>query len=155
MQRNNIYLRSFIIGIISISSLCCTKKVQPARFGEFYFVNNTSHIITYEYKNSVGNQGTLNKYNIQPNNTTYVEQTQESGQTVDAADFYAPFYKDYDFRFPLTVKFDNTNCGDATTDSEHSPLNIKNYVAEKLGERKYKFTFIFTEADYNKAVACP
>lgn len=132
------------------------KKIdEPARFGEFYFVNETDHSITFDF-NPVGSKKTfMEKYTVAARSTTLVKQTQDSKKTVTALDFNTPFSIEYGFSDPLTVKFDNNKCLNQTVNSDHSALDIKNYAAEKLGERRYKFTITFTEADFNRSLSCP
>jgi len=86
--------------------------------------------------------------------TTIVKETQDAGGEVVTAEGYRrPFIES---RGSIILKFDQDKCIiDHPLDSPNSIINLKNYVAEKIGDRTYKFTYTFTEADYNRAVACP
>jgi hypothetical protein len=136
--------------VLLFTQLGCGKKlIDHAKIGEFVFINQTSYAITYEVK--------IGKYNILPHSTTTVIDTQDSGITAEANDYSSPFNEEYMVASidPLVVRFDQTKCWMVNRNSDHSLLNIKSYVAEKLGDRKFKFTYTFTEADYNRATICP
>ena len=136
--------------INSINLSCGKKSIDYGRQGEFVFINKTSHSISYP-------KG-IEKYNILPNATVTITQTQESAKVVNAESYIAPFIIDYGFKTDppiLPIQFDGNRCWNPNNVSEHSPLELKNYIAEKLDERKYKFIYTFTEADYERAVACP
>lgn len=55
----------------------------------------------------------------------------------------------------LVIQFDGNKCLTMTNSSVNSLLNISNYSAEKIDAFNYKFTYTFTEADYNRATICP
>lgn len=56
----------------------------------------------------------------------------------------------------INIKFNGNRClSNQVATSEHSPLNIKNYVVENIDKYTYKFTYTFTEADYDRAITCP
>lgn len=140
-----------IIGLlISLFGLSnsCKKTRDYAQDGEFNFVNQTNHYISY--------QKGFEKYNLAPQATVIINQVQDApGKNVDVNTYSNPFTKEYSYTEPFVIKYNDNRCLTITRSSEHTPLDIKNYNAEKLGERKYKFTYTFTEADYNRAVTCP
>jgi hypothetical protein len=151
MQKNT--LASFLmIGLlISFFTLVssCNKIREYAQFGTFNFVNQTNYTITFYNKLSPIRYA---EYTILPNSVTSIEKTQDAIKDVNSTTYHSPFIG---FTPPLIVKFNSVKCLEITPESEHTPLDIKNYAAEKLGERSYKFTYIFTEADYNRATICP
>lgn len=121
----------------------CAKRefVQDA---EFHFINKTNFHITYNFG--------LDKYNLNPNETKVFKEEQGARRNSDATTYYTPFKVT---TFDVTIKFDGSKCLIISPNGSFGPLNIKNYNAEKLGSRTYKFTYTFTEADYNRATTCP
>ena len=147
MKQSNIWMRFLVLGIIISLPLFINscQKINYGQFAEFHFVNKTNHAITY-------NEG-FEKYNVAAMSTTIVKESQSAGKNVTAEGYHRPFI---DSRGSIILKFDQDKCIiDHPLDSPNSIINLKNYVAEKIGDRTYKFTYTFTEADYNRAVACP
>jgi len=147
MEQNNIWMRFLQLGLIislTFTFISCNKKTEYAQLGEFWFINQTNYNITYK-------QG-FEKFNVMANSSTLIKDTQDAVKKVEPNKFHAPFRS---IGLPVVIKFNQIKCLEIDVNSEHSILDIKNYLAEKLSERKYKFTYTFTEADYNRAVACP
>jgi len=143
MGQNNIWMRYLLFGAFSLFiALGFSCKQEYTQKGIFVFVNQTNFNISAGYEPE--------KLTLMPNSTVIREKVQVSRKEVNASTF----------RYPLSI--DNMHvvkigdrCIINTKDSEHSILDIKTYVAEKIGERTYRFTYTFTEADYSRAVACP
>jgi hypothetical protein len=147
MEQKTIWMRYLQLGVISlILLLCFSCKKHYQSTAEYHFVNNTNYSITF-------GKG-LESYNLVPNGTYKMQYNQDSGKEIDPKNFIPPLIIKSDGG--LTFRFNLTKCLDATFYTEHSPLNINNYINEgKIGERTYKFTYTFTEADYNRATVCP
>lgn len=142
-QKTNCTL--FLIFGLIFSLGSCSKITDYSRRSTYEFINNTDYSITQELG--------FEKYNVAANSRISVS-------------FDDLFYKKNasieDYRPPfsglgrsLTLKFDGVKCLTMRDELINSPSNIKSYQAEKLGDNNYKFTYTFTEADYNRAVACP
>lgn len=150
-----LFMRFLTIGLI-ISALftgatSCNKTRDYAMEGQFYFVNSSSHSITF----SAG----FEQYNLEANSTSKPFMiTDISDREIPAGSYHPPFSKESAFKIPIEpigIKFDNSRCITLLDDSgTHNILNIASYSSEKLGERKYKFVYTFTESDYNRAVSC-
>jgi hypothetical protein len=155
MLLNNILTRYSTIGLISFllgSIAACNKTTDQTMEGEFYFVNNTAHQINF-------NAG-FEKYNLAPNGRSNAFIISDiSDKSISEDSFYVPFLKEKAYKIPaepIIIKFDNNRCiiiRDML--GNHNPLNTTSYSSERISERKYKFTYTFTEADYAAAVACP
>lgn len=148
MEQNKIWMRYLQLGIIInlvILSIACSKKTEFSQEGDFYFVNETNYDITF------GNG--LEKFNVSPKSTTFVADMQDSDGSPTSASYQSPLMAIS--RGGLTIKFNADKCLVTDFYTEHSVLDIKNYLAEKLSKRKFKFTYTFTEADYNRATTCP
>ena len=152
MGQNNIWMRYLALGIVinGLLLLGCG-KIRHERFqkAEFRFVNKTNYDITYEQKG-------LESYHVAANKTITVNQTQDVDRVANATTYLSPFR--YINAFPERygiIEFNHTKCLKVTFDDAFGPLNIKNYVAEKMDKNTYKFTYTFTEEDYNRATACP
>lgn len=145
MGQNNIWMRYLIIGIITnlmlISSTCKRDYEETA---EFVFVNTTNYSINFQDK--------LSGISILPQQNYLRKEVMLGDRKVRVEKYRSPFY----YAGPINIKFDNMKCLlQITFESKHSFMDIKNFVMEKVNERHHKFTYTFTEADYNRAVACP
>lgn len=147
MQQHNTWMRYLTLGLIisSITFFSACKKVNYAQFGEFYFVNETNHSISFE-------KG-LEQFNLAPKAVFFIKQTQDSGKDPSVSIYQSPIMKLSNGL--VNIKFDMNKCIAVTYYTEHSILDIKNFISEKISKRTYKFTYTFTEADYNRAVTCP
>lgn len=134
--------------IMPMISSCGKKIIDYADIeGEFYFVNQTNYTI------KVVNM--QQEFNVVIGQTNLIKHLQGGLKTVNPSSYSDPFtYGMAPNDKKILIKINN-KCENVTLNSEHSILNINSYSAEKLGERKYKFTYTFTEADYNRAVTCP
>ena len=133
-----------IISLISIISSC--KDDFYDQYGEFYFVNNTAYIIKY-------NAG-LERFDIPPKSTTiFKEKYRGEGKKALPSNYNSPLRH---YGNEINIKFNNVKCLINVKENDiNSIRDIKNFVTEKIGENHFKFTYTFTEADYNRAVACP
>lgn len=141
------WIKYLTIGLfinISMLNVSCNKIREYAQFGDFYFVNQTDYNIIY--------QKGLEKFNVMANSSILIRDTQDAIKEVSPNRYHTLFIN---YNPPLIIKFNDNKCLEFAPNSEHTLLDIKNYVAEKIGKRTYKFTYTFTEADYNRAVACP
>lgn len=153
--RNTILTRYLTISLISFlfgSIAACNKKTDQVMEGEFYFINNTARKITF----SAG----FEKYNLAPNaRSTVFIISDISDKAISEDSFYVPFLKEESYKVPLEpiiINFGNNKCIIMREMlGNRNPLNIKSYFRERLSERKYKFTYTFTEADYSAAPVCP
>ena len=145
MEQNNIWTRYLIIGwLISILLFTnsCTKDYEQT--AEYIIVNATDYKINFGEK--------LKGYNLLPKQIYRSLEIMNGNKNVSESSYRSPLY----MAGPITIEFDGNKCLVLQAiDSEHSILNIKNFVSENNGSRSYKFTYTFTEADYNRATACP
>ena len=154
MEQNNMWKRYLTLGlIISIIALfysCDKGDYRYTKKSEFRFINTTNYSITYP----VGYE----RFNILPKSSIFFEESifvGDSKKSAEISDYKSPLESSSVIQ-NLTIKFDNMKClVDVSLTDVNSIRDIKNFVAEKLGESNYKFTYTFTEADYNRAVACP
>lgn len=147
MEQYNIWRRYFIIGIlINILMIYgCNIIREPSQTGEYYFINNTNYNISYSDKS-------FEQYNVAANQTLKITKYLSAGKYVNETTFPGLIgHPDH-----LTeVRFDQTRCLKAGYFDAFGPANLKNYVAKKINKNTYRFTYTFTEADYNRAVTCP
>lgn len=133
-----------IISLIIVSS-SCTDGYYPL-YGEYYFVNNTNYTITSDAKSGL--------INVAPNSTAvYKEKLTGEKRWAEVSNYVSPLKH---YSYDVNIKFNSTKCLMKVKEEDvHSIRDIKNYVAEKVNENTYKFTYMFTEADYNRATTCP
>lgn len=142
-------MRFITFGLISslvVMGASCKKNTSWIMQGDFYFVNETNHQITYAISG-------FEKFNIAPKSFILIKDMQDGREDVKPSYYHSPLI-DEGVKNSFVVKFDNNKCLE-TFNSKHSPLNIENYTNEKTGKRTYKFTYTFTQADYNDAINCP
>lgn len=149
MEQNNMSKHYLIIGlIISIISISggCVKDNFYDQYGQYQFINETNYNITY-------NTG-LKEFNILPKSTIlFEEKSRGEGKKPEASNYNSPFKY---YSGDLVIKFNGLKClVNIKDDDLHSIRNIKHYTAERVNDVTYKFTYTFTEADYNRAVNCP
>ena len=150
MEQNNMWkrylMRGLIISLITLFNACSQKTSRWQQVGDFYFVNETNYSISYPTEFEI--------FNILPKSTTFFKQTITKGGNVivnsQISDYQVPLQN-----FSGTIKFNNAKCLNNNIGNEHSIQEIKNYVTERTGDNTFKFTYTFTEADYNKAAICP
>lgn len=130
----------FIIGA------SCKKNTSWVMNGDFYFINETAHAITYA-------QSGFDEFNIPPNSSILISETQDGREDIEPGYYHSPLIRQ-GIKNSLVVKFDNAKCLE-TFNRKNTPLNIENYASENLGRRTYKFTYTFTQADYDAAINCP
>ena len=153
MKKHNLMI-ALVIGISLLLNSC--EKINYLQHGEYHIVNITNYNITFEKE--------LETCNVIPKGTTIIYDTQESRKNMKPADYLnaADFSNPID-RLKLgtiNIKFTKSD-GTAkcllkqTKDSINSILNPDKFISEQIGERTYKFTYYFSNSDYNRAVTCP
>ena len=146
MEHKTTWMRYLMLGsfIFLLFIISCKKHYRST--GEYHFINKTNYNITFE-------KG-FDSYNLSPNATYTMSYGQDSGKEIDPKNFIPPLM--IASNGGLTIRFNQTRCLVTTFYTEHSPLNINSYSNDgKIGELTYKFTYTFTEADYNRATTCP
>ena len=149
MEQNNMWKNFLIIGLIInlIFIISSCKDYFYNEIGEYQFVNETDYSIIY----SVGYE----EFNIGPKSKILITQNKKTGGDKGGAkvsDYKSPLYS---HNATLNIKFNNLKClSDVKENDINSVRDIKNFVAEKIGRSHYKFTYTFTDADYNRAVTC-
>lgn len=155
MEQNNMLKHSSIIGLIislTVTLISCDRgdNYRYNRSAEYHFVNETNYNISYPTP--------YNRFNIAPKSTTIIKESIYIGSSkmnADASDYTSPLASEYATN-SLLIKFNNLKClTDVKENDINSVRNINYYTVEKIAENNFKFTYTFTEADYNRAVACP
>lgn len=149
MVQNNTYMRYLCTGLIFSFAILLNscKDDFYNQFGEYHYINNTNYEITYE--------ANMSRYNVAPKSTTIIKRTIRGvgKKSATVANYEVPTDL---YSGEPTIKFNNLRCLiKVKADDVNSVRNIKNYVAEKISENNFKFTHTFTDADFNRAVACP
>ena len=158
MEQKTIWIRYFFIGIAISSfflSASCKKHTQWVQHAEFNYVNQTNYTITFPkgYSNTYLKEAV--NVIIKPNTTTVFKVTFGANKEV-TADSYVNNGTPFSFtEIYKVIFFDNTKCLDLSKLTINNPSDLKNYVAERIDKRTFKFTYTFSEADYNRAITCP
>ena len=143
--QNKIWMRFLMLGVFSLffAGFSC-KKIERKQDGEFLYINSTNHAIDFLTPH-------FNSFNLLELKTHLIKEYQVAGKKIAEETFRTPFTNINS----LVIKFDGNRCLTMTNLSENSLLNIKHYSVEKIDDRTYKFTYKFTEADFNRATTCP
>jgi hypothetical protein len=146
--QNKIWTYYLLLGAFSLSILTFSCGISEyVQNAQFYYVNDTDYTIKLIKQSKT--------YVFLPRQTTIINEEQVGDGSVNVEDFRSPFTNDVNLKGKdLIFQLDN-KCLTHTTNSEHSIINLKNYIAERVNKITFKFTYTFTEADYNRAVACP
>ena len=145
--QNKIWTYYLLLGVFSLSILGFSCKKAHLQIAQFYYVNDTDYTIRLINQSK--------KHIFLPRQTTIINQDQAGDGKVNTDDFKDPFTNDINIEGKELIFQLEDKCLTHTVNSEHSIINLKNYVAERVNKITYKFTYTFTEADYNRAVACP
>lgn len=151
--QNNIWKRYLMLGLIISFGLIlnsCKTQIAYGIKADFRFVNKTGYNITYD-------QAIFQEFNVSANDITIFSESQKTNgeiKNANPSDYRSPFI--IPATDNVTVKFGSNKC--LLMQSKEGINNIRdinNFVSEKLGNNYFKFTYTFTEADYNRAVTCP
>lgn len=153
MEQNNIWMRYLTLGLI-ISLLVQLTSCKDPTFqiiSEVNLINETNYKVEFPLG--------YEKYNVTPKSKTAITEIGygrgKGKNSIQSSNFASPFYSINNMD-DFTIKFGQTKClANIKINDDHSIRDIKNFVVEKIGENHFKFTYTFTEADYNRAVACP
>ena len=113
---------------------------------EYIYINSTNHAISFF---------TPHVYSFKLLGLkTHLIKLNEVGRKKNGPETYITPFNNTDSEI---IQFDGNRCLIMTTSnsSQNSLLNISSYTAEKVDKYNYKFTYTFTEADYNRATTCP
>lgn len=152
-QQNKILKLYFTIILICLSviTFSCKKVGEPIKHAKYILVNQTQHDITFIPEFSVNN--------LAANKTLEKSITTDANSYNDSPKNYFSIFGDNaaikGLGLKFVVKFNGNKCWQPPYEGEHSPLDINSYVAKKVENNNYIFTYTFTEADYNRAVNCP
>ncbi|WP_412466721.1 hypothetical protein [Pedobacter sp. KLB.chiD] len=147
--QNSIWMRFSMLGAFSILALgfSCKKKTDYAQFAEFHYVNASSKEVKVEYP--------LKNFTILPSERFTIKQSDVGPKTISPEVYNdpLPLYLTGEKRDEIFNRI-GTKCLISTRTSQHSLININSYTVEKINDGYYKFTYTFTEEDYDRAVAC-
>ena len=143
--QNKIWMRFLVLGVFSLFffGFSCN-KIEHEQFGKFIYINSTNHTINFFTPH-------FNSFKLLGLKTHLIEEVQVAGKKIGFETFRTPFTNSNS----LVLVFDGNKCLTMTNSSDNSLLNMSNYSAEKIDDMTYRFTYTFTEADYNRAVTCP
>jgi len=147
MEWKTTWMRFLMLGIFSLFLIGFScKKIEPDMDGEYVYINSTNHTISFltPHVNSFKLLGLQ----------THLIKLYEIARKKTRPETYGTPFNNTDSE---VIQFDGNKCLTMTSSnsSENSLLNISNYSVEKIDNRTYKFTYTFTEADYNRATTCP
>lgn len=147
--QKTIWMHYLLIGLfVSLLPIACTKaRIEYLKDVEHVYINETNYTITFP-------KGTTT-ITIKPHETIAFKLRDGSNKNVDENSYnQTPNPFDFIEQYKI-IKFDDLKCLDLSKLEVNNPAYLRYYKAERLGKRSYRFTFTFTEADYNRAITCP
>lgn len=143
--QNKMWMRFLMLGAFSLLffGFSCA-KIEREQFAEFIYINTTNHIISFVTP-------TGNSFNLLSMKKHQINENQPAPKRIGFETYRTPYVNSNS----IVLKFNGDKCLTMTNSSENSILNISHYSAVKIDEKTYRFTYTFTEADYNRAVTCP
>lgn len=127
--------------ILVLSVTSCKKEVinEYPNTAEYVYLNSTPHKIKLWNGD----------FELEENKSYTLKINGDGDENINEKSFVSP----YNY---AVILYDNILCDTVFYENNNSDgiTNIKNYTNEKLGERHYKFTYIFTNDDYLKADSC-
>ncbi len=146
MKQKTIWIHYLLIGVIFnllFAGFSC-KKIEPDMDGEYVYINSTNHIISFLTPH-------VDSFKLLGLKTHLIKLHGVARKKARPETYGTPFNNSSS----LVIQFDGNKCLTMTNLSENSLLNINHYSVEKIDDWTYKFTYTFTEADYNRAITCP
>ena len=130
------FIKILLLGISSVLMMkSCYQKVDARVTGEWVCINETAHIIEVKAK-------VFNSFILQPGESYTFIGSGEGPENITEKEYISPYSLG-----GTKVIVNNTDeyvlaKGESITDTE-------NYQVEKLGYNHFRFTYRFTEADFN------
>jgi hypothetical protein len=134
------------INLLLIFAVSCGGATDYIVKADWVYINESSYSINYGFVNgfSVLNSGEVYKFH----------ESSEGSSSINEDSYVAPFGLS-EIIIYNNIKCDTLYVGDnARGDNAEGILGVDNYKIIKISERYYEFTYIFTEADYLKAMDC-
>lgn len=145
MERKTTWMRCLLIGIsllIILAFVQCKKRVDYFVRGDFVYVNSTDSVIEVKGDET---------FVLKPDEQHVIKESGEGPEIVTTESYVAPFSS-------AMVIYNSNKCDTLASGpglgKGEGPLGINNYVSEKVGERHFKFTYTFTNADFADAKPC-
>jgi hypothetical protein len=139
-------MRYLTLGISMLTPsliMSCKSDIDYIVNGTYVYINSTDSLI--QVKSSVYD------FVIKPKQAHTLVQSGDGSKDINESSYVSPmlgavliFYN---------IKCDTLNSG-LNLRSGPGITGIENYNSEKVADRHYKFTYTFTQADMDKAVAC-
>jgi len=135
-------MQLLLIGILSSLS-SCTEKTDDSYYEKYLFMNNSNHEVVIESYTKIDEDYIKNTYSI-PIDTSFVQEIEimfgSKTGIVALSD-------------SIVIFFDNTkyNWFLPYSESDFNVLDRNNYLMDKLSDNHVKYTYIFTDNDYNNA----
>jgi hypothetical protein len=133
------------ISIVLLNLNGCQQEVEYRLDTEFVYVNQSDKFLSFEASNGSSNRRVIA---LSPNSSDTVYYAASGGfENPDPNSCCQGLLGDI-LGGALTLTFTDSIC------SLSSPLDINNYVSEKVEDRYFRYTFTFTEEVLNKATGC-
>lgn len=142
MKREIIWMQLLLIGILSSLS-SCTEKTDNSYFEEYVFINNSNHEIVIEAYTKNDDDYFKNTYSI-TKNSSFVQEIEimfgSKTGIVALSDSVEIFFNSTKYNWFLP-----------NSESEYNVLDRNNYLMDKLSDNHVKYTYFFSDNDYNNA----
>lgn len=130
------YLKNGINIILILCFYGCQQDIDYTVKSDWTYINTTDYNIKYSPT------GLWDDFNVSPNDTTIVHITSEGPKNINDKSFTPPINAEY-------ILLDEEMYDTITI---QDILQTSSYEVEKIGERHYKFKYIFRNGDFNDAI---
>jgi len=142
MKQKIIWMQLLLIGILSSLS-SCTKESDNSYYEKYVFINNSKHAIVIESYTRIDEDYVKNINSI-PIDSSLVQEIEilfgSKTGIVALSDSVEIFFDSTKYNWFLP-----------NSKSEYNVLDRDNYLMDKLSDNHVKYTYVFTENDYNNA----
>lgn len=142
MEREIIWMQLLLIGILS-SLVSCTEKTDDSYYEKYVFMNNSNHEIVIEAYTKNDGDYLKNTYSISKD-SSFVQEIEimfgSKTGIVALSDSVEIFFDSTKYNWFLP-----------NSESEYNVLDRNNYLMDKLSDNYVKYTYVFSDNDYNNA----
>jgi hypothetical protein len=142
MEREIIWMQLLLIGILS-SLTSCTEKTDDSYYEKYVFMNNSNHEIVIDAYTKNDDDYLKNTYSISKD-SSFVQEIEimfgSKTGIVALSDSVEIFFDSIKHNWFLP-----------NSESEYNFLDRNNYLMDKLSDNHVKYTYVFSDSDYNNA----
>lgn len=144
IKQKTIWMQLLLIGILSSFQSCNKEEVDKLHHEEYYFINKSDYEIVIETISKIDKELYKNTYKMKKDSTFFQETEVMFGSTTSII-----AHSD-----SVVVEFGDIKRMSYIPDtlSQYNTLNPNNYESVKIKNNRYKYTYTFTNNDFENAL---